>query len=328
MFENSLIGRGMAIRHHRPETDETLMSDPSDPYHDDAKPGGDPALRERAQYWVARLVAKDISATELDTLEAWLASDPRHARAFARERALWQDLDAVADALAEPSPARTVIRPMPRPGVTRRRLLRGVPVALAASLVAALIVPSLLLDLGADHRTAVGEVRSVALPDSTSAMLDSDTEISLAFDGDKRIVHLLAGRAWFDVHHEGRPFLVEALDGETRDIGTAFVVERDGNAIDVGVTQGAVRVRARRRNGRDAARRRPGALYRCRAGNTGGPARRPYRPLAQGRIAVRQATGDGRHYRDCALPPRAGLDVRGFWQSRSRQRSFPDRAAR
>lgn len=220
------------------------MSDPSDPYHDDAKPGGDPALRERAQYWVARLVAKDISATELDTLEAWLASDPRHARAFARERALWQDLDAVADALAELSPARTVIRPMPRPGVTRRRLLRGVPVALAASLVAALIVPSLLLDLGADHRTAVGEVRSVALPDGTSAMLDSDTAISLAFDGDKRIVHLLAGRAWFDVHHEGRPFLVEALDGETRDIGTAFVVERDGNAIDVGVTQGAVRVRA------------------------------------------------------------------------------------
>ncbi|MCG2841293.1 FecR domain-containing protein [Sandaracinobacter sp. RS1-74] len=220
------------------------MSNPSDPYRDDAEPGSDPVLRERAQYWITRLVAKDISATELDTLEAWLVADPRHARAFARERALWQDLDTVADALAAPPPAQPVIRPMPRQGVTRRRLLRAVPVALAASIVAALIIPSLVLDLRADHRTAVGEVRSVALPDGTTAMLDSDSAISVAFDGNRRVVHLLAGRAWFDVRHEGRPFLVEALDGETHDIGTGFEVRRDGGAVEVGVTQGAVQVRA------------------------------------------------------------------------------------
>jgi len=219
------------------------MSNPSDPSRLAAEPGSDPALRERAQFWIARLVAKDISATELDALETWLAADPRHARAFARERALWQDLDAVADALAEPSPTRPVIRPMTRQGVTRRRLMRGAPVALAASLVAALIVPSLVLDLRADHRTAIGEVRTVALPDGTTAMMDSDSAISLAFDGEKRIVHLLAGRAWFDVRHEGRPFLVKALNGETQDIGTAFEVERDSGAVEVGVTEGAARVR-------------------------------------------------------------------------------------
>jgi transmembrane sensor len=220
------------------------MSNLSDPYRDEAERGRDPALREQAQYWVARLLAEDVSASELDGLEAWLAADPLHARAFASERALWQDLEVVADVLTEPSPDRPVIRPMPRQGDTRRRLLRGVPVALAASLVAALIVPSLVLDLRADHRTAVGEVRSVALPDGTTAMLDGDSAISLAFDGDKRIVHLLAGRAWFDVRHEGRPFLVEALDGETQDIGTAFAVERNSGAVEVGVTEGTVWVRA------------------------------------------------------------------------------------
>ena len=220
------------------------MSNPSDPSRPDAEPGSDPAWRERAQYWIARLVAKDISATELDALETWLAADTRHARAFVRERALWQDLDAVADTLAEPSPTQPVIRPMTRQGVTRRRLVRGAPAALAASVVAALIVPSLVLGLRADHRTAVGEVRSVALPDGTTAMLDSDSAISLTFDGEERIVHLLAGRAWFDVRHEGRPFLVEALNGKTQDIGTAFAVERDSGAVEVGVTGGAVRVRA------------------------------------------------------------------------------------
>jgi len=218
------------------------MSTPSDPRGADSEQGGDFALRERAQYWVSRLVAKDIGATELDTLEAWLAADPRHARAFARERALWQDLGAVDDALA-PEPAPPAIRSLPANAFTRHRILRAAPVALAASLVAAFVGPSLVLGLRADHRTAVGEVRSVALPDGTTAMLDSGSAISVAFNGDRRVVHLLAGRAWFDVRHEGRPFLVEALDGETQDIGTGFEVARDDNAVEVGVTQGSVRVR-------------------------------------------------------------------------------------
>ncbi|OJW73701.1 MAG: hypothetical protein BGO57_14915 [Sphingomonadales bacterium 63-6] len=220
------------------------MSDPSDLYGPASKLGSDPALREHAQYWIARLATKDISATELDALETWLTADPRHAYAFSRERALWQDLDAVADVLAEPSPALPFMRSILRQGVMRRRILRAAPVALAASLMAALLGPSLVLDLRADHRTDVGEVRSVTLPDGTTAMLDSATAISVAFDGDRRVVHLLAGRAWFNVHHEGRPFYVEAHGGETRDIGTAFEVRRNSRAVEVGVTQGAVSVRA------------------------------------------------------------------------------------
>jgi len=218
------------------------MSVPPDPLRDDAEPD-DSALREHAQYWVARLVAKDISASELDTLEAWIAADARHARAFSCERALWQDLGAVADALPAPAPTRPIIRTMPI-AITRRRLMHAAPAALAASLALAFFGPSLMIDLRADHRTATGEVRSIALPDGTTAMLDSGSAISVAFDGDRRTVHLLAGRAWFDVHHEGRPFMVEALDGETRDIGTGFEVRRDGGAVEVGVTNGMVQVRA------------------------------------------------------------------------------------
>lgn len=203
--------------------------------------GNDAVLRERAQYWVARLVAKDISETELNRLEDWLAADPRHAHAFARERALWQDLDKVADAFAETQP---VVRSLPSRAYGRRRLLRAAPLALAAGIALAFFAPSLILSLRADHRTAAGEVRSFALPDGTTATMDSDSAISLAFDGDRRVVHLLAGRAWFDVRHEGRPFLVEALDGETQDIGTGFEVRRDDGAVEVGVTEGAVEVRA------------------------------------------------------------------------------------
>jgi len=212
------------------------MSTSSDPSDSEA------ALRERAQYWIARLAAQDVGKAELDALEAWLAADPRHARAFARERALWQDLGAVADALD--APEEQPVPPPPRRLLTRRRLVRAAPVALAASIVAVLLGPSLALELRADHRTAAGEVRTVALPDGTGATLDSDSAISIAFDGERRVVHLLAGRAWFDVRHERRPFLVEALGGEAQDIGTGFEMRREGGMVEVGVTQGAVRVRA------------------------------------------------------------------------------------
>lgn len=205
--------------------------------------GNDAAIDEYAQYWVARLVARNVSETELDAFEAWLAANPRHARAFARERALWQDLGMVADALTKPPSEQFIIATPTSITFMRRPLVRAASVALA-SLIVALFAPSLLLALRADHRTSAGEVRSVALPDGTTAMLDSHSAISVAFDGDRRIVHLLAGRAWFDVHHEARPFLVEALDGRTQDIGTGFDVRMDGDAIEVGVTEGTVRVYA------------------------------------------------------------------------------------
>jgi transmembrane sensor len=208
----------------------------------------DPELRDEAQRWVARLVGGDIGAAELDDLEAWLAQDPRHALAFSRERALWQDLHALADVLEDTSSGAT---PMPGNVVSlratvssRRRLTRFAPLAVAASLAAIVMAPSLILDLRADHRTGVGEVRSLELADGTEVMLDSDSAISVDFDKDRRFVHLLAGRAWFRVKHEGRPFAVEAMRGVTRDIGTAFEVAREDDLVEVGVTEGRVAVRA------------------------------------------------------------------------------------
>jgi transmembrane sensor len=207
-------------------------------------PDNDPNLRERAQYWVTRLVAQDIDESELNALEAWLDEHPRHARAFARERALWQDLVVVSDALVETPPAGvSSISRLPL-RVSRHYAMRVAPMAMAASLLLAFFGPSLLLNLRADHRTGTGEVHSLSLPDGTRAILDSNSAISLDFKNGRRVVHLLNGRAWFDVHHESRPFVVEALGGETRDIGTGFEVRRDGAAVEVGVTQGTVQVNA------------------------------------------------------------------------------------
>lgn len=219
------------------------MTQPSDPSAaTDA--GHDPALRDQAQHWVARLAARDISEAELDRLDEWLAADTDNRRAFARERALWQDLHAVADALVEPHVEAANVVQLPPALLSRRRMMRFAPIALAASLAAFVMGPSLIIDLRADHRTAAGEVRTLALSDGTTAMLDSGSAISVDFSDGQRVVHLLEGRAWFDVHHEGRPFMVTALGGVTRDIGTGFEVRHEGDIVEVSVTEGSVQVRA------------------------------------------------------------------------------------
>lgn len=207
---------------------------PSDPAAPDA------ILREQAQHWVARLAGGDVDEAQLSALEAWLASDQRHALAFARERALWQDLHAAFDRPVSSNDLPSGVEILP----LRRHLRWSVPAAIAASLAFFMALPSLMLDLRSDHRSAIGEVRSIALPDGTTAMLDSGAALSVDFDDKQRIVHLLAGRAWFDVRHEGRPFLVEAERGMTRDIGTSFEVDRKEGSVEIGVTQGVVQVRS------------------------------------------------------------------------------------
>lgn len=209
------------------------MSTPNDPFGPDTGPA------EQARYWIARLAAGDAVAADLDRVESWLADDARHVQAFDRERAMWQDLGAVSDAMADD---RSVIAIRPGRAIRQRRILRALPLALAASLLAMVAGPALMLTLRADYRTGTGDVRTVRLPDGTNMMLDSGSAISIDYKRDGRTVHLLAGRAWFDVRHESRPFMVEAMGGVTRDIGTAFEVRRVGDMVETAVTQGLVRV--------------------------------------------------------------------------------------
>jgi len=222
------------------------MDKPTNPLTGQDGPGSAPEAAERAHYWIARLASKDMSAEELDRLENWLAQDDAHARAFSRARALWQDLELAADALSDPAPAALRPRsgqPCQAGAFPRHTLLRAVPLALAASVAALAFGPTLLLEIRSDYRTDVGSIERISLADGSTATLDSASAIAVDFDGNRRVVHLLEGRAWFDVRHETRPFLVEAMDGVTRDIGTAFEVEQDGDAVRIAVTQGAVEVR-------------------------------------------------------------------------------------
>jgi transmembrane sensor len=51
------------------------------------------------------------------------------------------------------------------------------------------------LDGGQSYATAIGEVRTLALPDGSSIVLDTHSAVEIHFDGENRKVTLIRGRA-------------------------------------------------------------------------------------------------------------------------------------
>ncbi|MEJ0037931.1 MAG: FecR domain-containing protein [Gammaproteobacteria bacterium] len=208
-----------------------------------AQPGTRTA-RDAAVAWFTKLRDPLLRASERAEFTRWRNADPANAAAYAEIEAVWKQLDDV------PSPA-----PLDAAERTSRftasfETLRPVLAPLAAAAcVALLAVGWIALPEGganalfADVRTATGEVRSMRLADGTDAWLDAGSALSLDVTGKERRVTLIAGRAFFKVHHEARPFVVAVDNAEVHDIGTAFEVERQREGGGrVAVSEGSVEV--------------------------------------------------------------------------------------
>lgn len=164
--------------------------------------------------------------------EAWRAADPRHATAYARLQRLWGAAGHLP-VLARPAPL-----------LDRRALLRNVAGAGAAM---AVVVGGGRLLMGAHpfaaHRTKAGERSTVILADGSRIELSTATALTVDLSAQRRLIRLLEGEAWFQVAPDAsRPFVVEAAGGSTTALGTAFAVALHRDAVEVSVTEHAVRV--------------------------------------------------------------------------------------
>ena len=133
--------------------------------------------------------------------------------------------------------------PTPRGGraaLGRRRWLQAAAVAAIAAPAAYLVSRP---ELWADHRTAAGERRTVTLADGSTVELAGASALSVSFGKDPRRLRLVAGEAFFTVAVDpARPFIVEAGEGRTRALGTAFDVKLSGESVTVTVMEHRVEV--------------------------------------------------------------------------------------
>lgn len=124
-----------------------------------------------------------------------------------------------------------------RPAPSRRGLIAGGALAASFALCGAL----LWRQQPVIHETAIGERRTVALPDGSRVTLNTATRLAVRFGAERREVMLEAGEALFEVaHRDGAPFDVLSQDSRIRVTGTRFNVYRQAAFTQVDLLEGGV----------------------------------------------------------------------------------------
>ena len=200
-------------------------------------------INQYASQWLASRDAHPTSPEDDAAFNLWLEADIRHRVAYRRLEANWTRSDRLRglrplDRDIDPDLLRT----------TRRRL----PLALAASLVLALVVSGAFFvheKLGWRHfETRVGDFSRIVLDDGSVIDLNTDSDLRVRIGSSRREVRLLRGEGRFQVAHDAtRPFVVTAADTDVRAVGTAFSVRlRESSQIDVLVAEGTVAIASAR----------------------------------------------------------------------------------
>jgi transmembrane sensor len=179
---------------------------------------------QQALDWLLLIHEQHLDATQHAPLQAWLAVDPRHRQAYARAERTW----------LLSGPALQASQPRPR---NRRWAL-----ASAAAVLLAVVLGGPGHERNVLHNDGL-QVSQHALADGSQVTLAPGSRLQLDFASRQRQVQLLAGQAFFDVHHDPqRPFLVQAAAVTVRVTGTAFEVARQPGRIQVSVSSGQVQV--------------------------------------------------------------------------------------
>lgn len=198
------------------------------------------ATREASE-WFALLSADYVTADDKTRFAQWLDASDLHRQEYEAVSMAWLDLEGVDYQQFE-------TRPKPQWG---ERLLNWLglpaPLALAGGLATVFAVALLITAGGGDfedtYQTAVGERRTVSLPEGTLVTLNTNTRLEVMLSDTDRHIVMNSGEAFFDVAKDTkRPFTVKTPEGEVRVLGTKFNVRLNGNAASVALIEGRLKV--------------------------------------------------------------------------------------
>jgi transmembrane sensor len=199
--------------------------------------------------WIAQLDGdQPPSAEDAAALREWINRSPLHRAELERLTELWGDMNILTE-LAIPldnpqdNQAGDYLSWLFTPFATRgRAVLAATILVFGITSVFTFWLPNESnspIDLV--YSTEVGEQQLARLPDGSAIQLNTDTQIEVDYDNERRKIRLLRGQAHFDVaRNPNRPFVVYAGTGRVRAVGTAFSVRLRGTDIEVTVTEGAV----------------------------------------------------------------------------------------
>ncbi|MFM2288753.1 MAG: hypothetical protein RL684_1896 [Pseudomonadota bacterium] len=217
------------------------------------------SIDEVASGWLVRRQSGSWSAVDQQRFDLWIGASTLHRVAYLRLELAWEDagrLKALAAGIHSdgPPPARQWnLSPFfsqrdeaPTAGAEPAPLARHIRLfAAAASLLLLVGIGTYfaLLFRGERYTTPIGQITSVAMADGSRLTLNTNSQVRVAMTKGERHIDLAYGEAFFHVSKDpGRPFVVEAGGKRVIAVGTQFSVRREGNDVEVVVTEGRVRV--------------------------------------------------------------------------------------
>lgn len=208
-------------------------------------------IEAEASIWLIRRDSSEWSDEDQAGFDAWLEQSTLHQVAFLRLELGWEEaqrlkaLGAGIEGNEPPAPGQWNLGPYfeaPRSRAVRSPRPRWI-LATAASLLLVVMAAWLFVPAGNAYQTAMGVTTSVHTADGSKIMLNSDSRIRIALTDTERRVELSQGEVFVEVAHDpSRPFVVTVGARRVVAVGTRFSVRREGDGVQVVVTEGKVRV--------------------------------------------------------------------------------------
>ncbi|WP_454728010.1 MULTISPECIES: FecR domain-containing protein [Cupriavidus] len=211
--------------------------------------GGQPiseAVADQAAEWLTLLMSGEAGDEDHRRLQQWRAASAEHERA-------WQHIEAVTGRLKsmDSRAAYKTLSPYAGPKSPGRRRAVGLLAWGGAIGVAGMLATRTRTwqTVAADYRAGTGEQRSVVLSDGSRILLNTASAVDVRFDGQRRLVRLVAGEVMIVTGHalvggvpDSRPFIVETEEGRIRALGTRFTVRQEPGRTVVAVLESAVEI--------------------------------------------------------------------------------------
>lgn len=202
------------------------------------------AIIRQAAQWMMRVGDAPDAATQA-ACEAWRQADARHELAWRRLLGIGQEVHAVTSSqVCEGVAQQTILRYCEQR--SRRSAIKWMLGGVGLGSLAWAGAREGLWDGRDTYRTAIGEQRTLTLPDGTVLTMNTASQLSLRYDKQQRRVELREGEILLVTAPDpgGRPFSVQTPNGLITPLGTRFAVRHEGSrqATQVAVFAGAVRV--------------------------------------------------------------------------------------
>ncbi|WP_258879875.1 FecR domain-containing protein [Pectobacterium aroidearum] len=202
---------------------------------------------QQASQWYAQLCDREPGDEHYHHWQRWMDESEEHRHAWEFVLTVSQRFQPLRGDGQQPALDTLLHKPA---SMTRRRALKLAALLSTGTLLSWLTyrhtpLKDSLLAMTADHHSAVGEIKSLTLPDNTRLWLNTASAIDIRYSDQRREIALLAGDILIETAADARPFFVTTAQGRMQALGTRFSVAQEPEATTLTVYQHAVDANAK-----------------------------------------------------------------------------------